>query len=201
MRLLVLGGTAWLGGYLTATALERGHHVTCLARGESGTVPEGAALIRADRDHPEAYDQVSQQDWDVVVDVSRQPGHVVRAVTALERRSESFVFVSSGNVYADHGTPGDDESAALLPALVGDVMESMETYGEAKVACERHVLAAFGTDRTLIARAGLIGGPGDIFDRTGYWPLRFVRPAAERRQRRRSRAGRSRSRHPGDRCP
>ena len=179
MRLLVLGGTAWLGGYLTATALEQGHHVTCLARGESGTVPEGAVLVRADRDGPGAYDQVSRDDWDVVVDVSRQPGHVVRAVKALEARSASFVFVSSGNVYADHGTPGDDESAALLPALAGEVMESMETYGEAKVACERHVLDAFGTGRTLIARVGLIGGPGDIFDRTGYWPLRFARPAED----------------------
>lgn len=178
MRLLVLGGTAWLGGYIATMALERGHHVTCLARGESGAAPRGADFKRADRDGPDAYGEVARDEWDVVIDVSRQPGQVGRATAALAGCAGSFLFVSSVNVYADHSRPGDDESAALLPALAGDVMETMETYGQAKVACERHVLNAFGPDRSLIARVGLIGGPGDIFDRTGYWPLRFTRPAA-----------------------
>jgi 2'-hydroxyisoflavone reductase len=159
-------------------ARERGHAVTCLARGESGAVPAGVDFVRADRDAPDAYQAVAAGDWDAVVDVSRQPGQVRRAAQALASRAGWFGYVSSGNVYADHGTPGADESVALLPPLDGDVMESMATYGEAKVACERHVLDAYGSERSLIARVGLIGGPGDIFDRTGYWPLRFSRPAA-----------------------
>jgi len=179
MRLLVLGGTAWLGGYITTTALARGHQVTCLARGSSGSAPDGAAFARADRDEPGAYDEVLGDQWDAVVDVSRQPGQVKQAAAALAGRSSSFIFISSGSVYADHGTPGQDESTEVLPALDGDVMETMETYGEAKVACEQHVLDAFGPDRSLIARVGLIGGPGDVSDRTGYWPLRFARPASE----------------------
>jgi 2'-hydroxyisoflavone reductase len=178
MRLLVLGGTAWLGGYIATIALERGHIVTCLARGESGVAPRGANFKLADRDDPDAYREVTRDDWDVAIDVSRQPGQVRRATTALAGCTASFVLVSSGNVYADHATPGDDESAALLPALSGDVKQNIETYGQAKVACERHVHDAFGPDRSLLARVGLIGGPGDIFDRTGYWPLRFARPAA-----------------------
>lgn len=178
MRLLVLGGTAWLGSRVATTALERGHHVTCLARGDSGSAPTGSTFIQGDRDKPEAYSAVTGDEWDAVVDVSRQPGQVRRAVATFAERSASFIFISSGNVYANHGTPGDDEGAALLPALRGDVMEDMETYGQAKVACEQHVLEGFGADRSLIARVGLIGGPGDIFDRTGYWPLRFSRPAA-----------------------
>ena len=178
MRLLVLGGTAWLGRCIAAAAVERGHHVTCLARGESGAVPRGAAFTHADRDGPGAYREVAREEWDVLIDVSRQPGQVRRAVAALASGAGSFVFVSSGNVYADNGTPGADESTALLPALAGDVMASMETYGQAKVACERHVLDGFGPGCSLIARVGLIGGPGDTFDRTGYWPLRFRRPAA-----------------------
>jgi nucleoside-diphosphate-sugar epimerase len=113
----------------------------------------------------------------VVVDVSRQPGQVRSAAETLAEHAAFFVFVSSCNVYADHSTPGGREDSALLPALDGDVMESMETYGEAKVACEQRVHRAFGASRVLIARVGLIGGPGDVFDRTGYWPLRFARPA------------------------
>jgi nucleoside-diphosphate-sugar epimerase len=175
MRFLVLGGTRWLGGCVATTALDLGHDVTCLARGQSGPVPDGAAWVPADRDQNGAYDEVAGRDWDVVVDVSRQPGQVRRAAAALAARAGSFVFVSTGNVYADHHTRGQDETAPLLPPLEADVMESMATYGEAKVACEQHVLATFGTERSLIARVGLIGGPGDISDRSGYWPWRFAR--------------------------
>jgi nucleoside-diphosphate-sugar epimerase len=179
MRLLVLGGTAWLGRCVAHTAVQLGHEVTCLARGLSGDAPQDAVLIRADRNRPGAYEQVAEKTWDVVVDVTRQPGQARSASAALAGCSDLFVFVSSGNVYADHSTVGQDESGALLDALEGDVMESMETYGQAKVACEQHVMRAFGPDRALILRVGLIGGPGDVFDRSGYWPLRFARPASE----------------------
>ena len=114
-----------------------------------------------------------------MMDVSSQPGQVRSAVTDLADHAASYVFVSTCSVYADNATPGQDESGSLLPALEGDVMETIATYGQAKVACEHHVWRTFGPARALIARAGLIGGPGDTSDRTGYWPLRFARPAAE----------------------
>ena len=179
MRLLVLGGTAWLGGCITSTAVVSGHQVTCLARGQSGAVPDGARWVTADRTQPSAYDQVSNQDWDVVMDVSSQPGQVKSALAALAGRAGFYVYVSTCSVYADNATLGQDESGALLPSLDGDVMESVQTYGQAKVACEQHVQRAFGPERALIARAGLIGGPGDTSDRTGYWPLRFARPVGK----------------------
>ena len=156
--------------------MNRGHDVTCLARG-SAPVPDGVRLVRADRNEPNAYAVVGTERWDLVLDVSRQPGQV-RTATAALASAAFFVFVSSANVYADHGTIGQDESAPVLPPLEGDVMENMESYGAAKVACEQYVAQTFGPDRCLIARVGLIGGPGDLFDRTGYWPLRFARPAA-----------------------
>jgi 2'-hydroxyisoflavone reductase len=179
MRLLVLGGTAWLSGTIAIEAVRRGHEVTCLARGETGSAPEGADFVRADRDQLDAYDDVTSTRWDAVVDVSRQPGHVRRAVAALSPGSDFFVFVSSGNAYADHSTPDTDESAAIRSPLQSDVMEDMETYGEAKVACEFAVTAAYGAERSAIVRSGLIGGPGDVSDRSGYWPLRFARPSTD----------------------
>ena len=178
MRILVLGGTAWLGGAVAQAALDRGHAVTALARGESGPVPPGVELVRADRSRPDAYAAVAERDWDAVVDVSRQPGHVRSALAALGERAGHWGFVSSCSVYAAHDTPGADESAAVLPALAGDEA-TPETYGEGKVACEEAVLTAIGPDRALVARAGLIAGPGDPTDRTGYWPLRFAHPSTD----------------------
>jgi nucleoside-diphosphate-sugar epimerase len=179
MRLLVLGGTGWLGGTIASRAAESGDQVTCLARGVSGAVPDGAASVTADRTQPGAYTQVSDQQWDVVLDVSSQPGQVRESVAALAGRAGFYAFVSTCSVYADNATLGQDEDGPLLPALEADVMETVETYGQAKVACEQYVWRAFGPDHALVARAGLIGGPGDTSDRTGYWPLRFARPAAK----------------------
>jgi 2'-hydroxyisoflavone reductase len=178
MRLLLLGGTAWLGGEIARAALAAGHEVTCLARGKAGAVPAGARWVAADRTQPDVYGAVAQQSWDAVVDVGRHPGQVRDACRALEGRARRYVFISSGNVYADHSQPGQDESAALLPPLAGDTMDSMATYGEAKVACEQFVQQAFGPRRSVLVRAGLIGGPGDLFDRSVYWPWRFAGAAA-----------------------
>jgi nucleoside-diphosphate-sugar epimerase len=172
MRVLVLGGTAWLGGEIARYAVAQGHDVTCLARGESGAVPDGATLVTGDRARPDAYRAVSGPSWDLVVDVSRQPGQVRSALAALSDRAERWVFVSSGSVYADHSSPGAGLETPLLPALDGDE-SSPETYGEGKVACEEACRTARGDD-VLLARSGLIVGYGDRSDRLGYWPGRFA---------------------------
>ncbi len=177
MRLLVLGGTAWLGSTVAAAAHAAGDEVVALARGESGPVPAGVSFVVADRDRSDAYDAVADRNWDAVLDVSRVPRHVAGAVQALGDRTRHWVFVSTGNVYADQETLGTDESAPLLEPLPADEAPTPETYGPGKVACEQSVLTAIGPDRCLIARSGLIGGPHDEFDRSGYWPWRFARPA------------------------
>jgi len=177
MKTLVLGGTAWLGREITLAALSSGHDVTCLARGTD--VADGARLVQADRDRDDALAGVASERWDAVIDVARQPGHVRRAARDLRDATAHFVFVSTGNVYASQAEIGADESAELLPPLESDRFEAPDDYGPAKVACEAAVLDAFGVERSLIARAGLIGGPGDPSGRTTYWPWRFAHPAVE----------------------
>nr|WP_249011588.1 NAD-dependent epimerase/dehydratase family protein [Conexibacter sp. DBS9H8] len=173
LKILVLGGTAWLGRQLCREALDRGHVVQCLARGESGPAPEGARLIHADRRAEGAYDEVRRQDWDAVVDVAWQPGVVRSAFAALGERTAQWIYVSSGSVYASHAKRDADETAELLvPTDLDEV--GMDLYGAAKVACELACLSS-GDSNVLIARSGLIGGPGDGSDRAGYWVARAAR--------------------------
>ncbi|MBT1003810.1 epimerase [Paenarthrobacter sp. DKR-5] len=173
MRILILGGTVFLSAHTAREAVQRGHEVTCLARGVSGRVPEGATLVAADRsDGTRAYDGLDG-DWDAVVDVSWQPGHVREALKVLAPRARHWTYVSSCSVYADHAVPGLGEEAVLLPHHSG-AEAGPGDYGEAKVACEQLSVEAVGS-RLHISRPGLIGGPGDGSDRFGYWPARFAR--------------------------
>ncbi len=181
MRILVLGGTAWLGRTVVEAALASGHQVTCIVRGRQ--VPHGARLVNADRDQNDALTRAlwSVHDdagrWDAVVDVATEPGHVRRAVRDLEPHAARYVFISSCNVYASLAATGIDEDEPRHTPLSADEMASPEEYGPAKTAGEDAVRAAFGPDRSVIIRPGLIGGPGDPTGRTAYWPLRFRRPS------------------------
>lgn len=166
---LILGGTSWVGGVLAERAARRGLDVTCLARGDSGEPPEDVTFVRADRTRGDAYERVGDRDWDLVVDLSRQPGQVRGAVDALGDRAGHWTLVSTGSVYADQSGPLTEDSP-LLPASA-EGQAAPEQYGEGKVACEQ---AVGDLSRHLIVRAGLIGGPGDRSDRLGHYVARFA---------------------------
>ncbi|WP_440696876.1 NAD-dependent epimerase/dehydratase family protein [Clavibacter nebraskensis] len=165
---LVLGGTAWIGGLVAERLVARGDRVTCLARGTGGSAPAGTRSIAADRDRADAYEEVAGADWDEVVDLTSSAEHARSAVAALADRARHWTLVSTVSVYASFAHPGDDETAALVDPV------DLEEYGQAKVAAERAVTAALA-GRRMIVRPGLIAGPGDDSDRFGYWPARFAR--------------------------
>ena len=165
---LVLGGTAWLGSRVAAAWSARGAEVTCLARGTSGRSPASTRLVSADRTGPGAYDAVAGQEWDEVVELSYDPALVQGALASLAACARHWTLVSTVSVYASNDEPGAQEDAALLAPS-----EDGEDYGGAKVAAEMASRAALG-ERLLVARPGLIGGPGDGSDRFGYWVSRFA---------------------------
>lgn len=172
MRLLILGGTVFLGRALAVHARAAGHEVTCAARGVSGAHPDGVRFVRIDRDEPDGCAPLAGQRFDVVVDVSRHPGQVRRAVAALKPHVGHWTFVSTVSVYANNRTPGQRAGAAPLRAAAGADVErgDGDAYGAAKVACERLV----GAD-AFICRPGLVVGPEDPTGRFTYWPLRLAR--------------------------
>ena len=177
MKILILGGTAWLGGSVATAALAAGHEVTCLARGAH--VPEGAEIIRADRNELEACNGARGTQWDAVIDVSTSPGHVRRSVRDLAECTDRYLYVSSASVYKSLAIAGVNESAELHLPLAADEMATTDQYGSAKAACEQAVQMEFGPERAIILRPGLIGGPGDPTGRTSYWPLRFAKARTE----------------------
>jgi nucleoside-diphosphate-sugar epimerase len=166
-RTLILGGTAWLGREIAEQLVARGDDVTCLARGESGVVPSGVTFVRSDRRVSGAYDSVKGSGWDEIIELAYEADLVTGALEALADNPQHWTLVSSVSVYASNTEPGADENAALVEPT------DLDDYAHAKVAAERATAEAVG-DRLLIARPGLIAGPGDTSDRFSYWVSRLA---------------------------
>jgi 2'-hydroxyisoflavone reductase len=174
MKLLILGGTAYLGRHAVEAALARGHEVTLFNRGRTNPdlFPQ-VERLRGDRDGDLAA--LEGRRWDAVLDTSGYLPRVVRASCELLRDAIGhYTFISSISAYADSTKSGITEDDALAPLPDGSPEEvTGETYGPYKALCEREVAAAF-LERCAIVRAGLIFGPHDKTERSGYWPMRVA---------------------------
>ncbi|HEY7597456.1 MAG TPA: epimerase [Actinophytocola sp.] len=185
MRLLVLGGTIFVGYAVATEALRRGHDVVCAARGESGSVPDGARLVKVDRDAEDGLAPLAGERFDAVVDVSPLSyPWVDRALREFAGTAAHWTFVSTVNVYADDKTPGQTPAnGPLVPALQEHATredmyargeDGVRLYGGIKVASENAVRERMGP-HAFVVRPGLVTGSWDRSDRFGYWPGRFAR--------------------------
>jgi 2'-hydroxyisoflavone reductase len=173
MRLLVLGGTKFLGRHAVEAALAGGHEVAIFTRGQ--TNPElfpDVEHLTGDRDGD--LDAFRGRAFDGVVDTSGYVPRIVRQSAELLRDQVGrYVFVSSISVYDDFSRPVS-EATPVAELADPSSEEIMEDYGALKAACERVVEEVYG-DRSARVRAGLIVGPFDPTDRFTYWPRRIAR--------------------------
>ena len=181
MRLLIIGGTRFLGRHLVAAALARGDEVTVFNRGQSlapEALPAGVRWLAGDR--RASLEALAGGTWDAVVDTCGYlPGEVRSLGLALRERVAHCAFISSVSAYADARQPNAEDAAlAQLPPQADASVVNGETYGPLKAACEAEALAAWGAERCLLIRPGLIVGPHDPTGRFSWWPARLARTAA-----------------------
>lgn len=174
MKLLVLGGTVFLGRHIVAAALAHRHEVTLFNRGQHNPnlFPE-VEKLRGNRAGD--LEALRGRRWDAVIDTCGYVPRIVRASAELLARSvEHYTFISSISVYADFSVPGLNENAPV-GKLQDEAVEEItgETYGPLKALCEQAVENAM-PGRALIIRPGLIVGPHDPTDRFTYWPYRVA---------------------------
>src|SRR5262245_53013995 len=177
MKILIIGGTRFLGRHLVDAALARGHEVTLFNRGKSN--PDlflTIETILGDREHD--LNKLTQvgREWDAVIDTSGYVPRIVRlSAQSLERSVKRYVFISSISVYADFKKIGIDENDPV-GKIEDESFEEItgESYGPLKALCEKAVQEIY-KDRALVIRPGLIVGPNDSTDRFTYWPVRVAR--------------------------
>ncbi|WP_188195506.1 NAD-dependent epimerase/dehydratase family protein [Nonomuraea sp. SYSU D8015] len=172
MKVLVLGGTEFVGRAVVEEALALGWDVTVFNRGRHRP-PAGVTALRGDRSAAGGLAALERGEWDVVVDTWSWAASAVRdAASLLAGRAGHYVYVSSRSVYADPVPFGADESAPLVAASADD--DDASDYSRNKAGGELAAVAAFG-ERALLARAGTILGPYENIGRLPWWLSRIAR--------------------------
>ena len=176
-RILLLGGTGFIGPWQVNRILSRGHELTLFNRGRSQPRMfqdqfTGLENLIGDRDG-DLSSLEGTRSWDVVIDNSGYTPDQVRATARLlADRTDQYLFISTQAAYMSRVEIGIDEDAPVGQADLP--MEEWEGYGPMKALAEQELQAAFG-DRCTIVRPGLVAGPGDRSDRFTYWCARMDR--------------------------
>ena len=173
LKILILGGTGFIGPYQVQYALDRGHQVTLFNRGKTNSTlfPKVPRLI-GDRNLPDGHKALEKGNWDVVIDnPTANPKWVRDAGIALKGRTKHYVFVSTISVFSDNSKPVDENGPLNIPSDIDAAFDAAK-YGSNKVRCEMEAKTQFG-DAVTVVRPGLIVGPGDLSDRFSYWPVRI----------------------------
>jgi 2'-hydroxyisoflavone reductase len=174
LRILILGGTGFLGPHLVENARARGHTLTLFNRGK--THPElfpEVEKLRGDRNGQ--LEALKGRRWDAAIDTSGYVPRIVKLSAELLAPSiEQYVFISSISVFPDDVKPGANESTPVQPLTEPGSEEVRKHYGALKALCEQAAEAAM-PGRATNVRPGLIVGPGDPTDRYTYWPVRMDR--------------------------
>lgn len=171
MRVLVLGGSVFLGRHVVEVAMARGDEVTTFTRGR-GRIPEGVTSLIGDRDG--GLDALRSGSWDVVVDTSGYVPRVVRqSAELLGERAALYAFISTISVYPME-QEDKSETAPVLQLEDPGSEDIGKYYGPLKAASERVVEEVYGP-RALQVRSGLIAGPFDPTERVTYWAARGLR--------------------------
>ena len=175
MKILILGGTKFLGRHLVDAALAAGHEVTLFNRGKTNpTLFQNVETIFGDREQD--MNKLAGREWDAVIDVAGYLPRIVRlSAEALKGSVKRYVFISSISVYSEFKKVGinEEDPVGKLEDVSAEEING-ETYGPLKALCEKTVQEIYG-DRALIVRPGLIVGPYDPTDRFTYWPMRVKR--------------------------
>ena len=182
LKVLILGGTGFLGPAVVEAALARGHDMTLFNRGKTNPDLFAGAVekLRGDRDPDKGDGLTALQDcrWDAVVDTSGYYPRMVRASAELLAAAvEQYVFISSISVYSDNSIVDMDETgpiATMEDKSLEEFGEQYQYYGPLKALCEQAAEAAL-PGRTTNIRPGLIIGPRDQTPRFTYWPVRIAR--------------------------
>lgn len=175
LKILILGGTGFIGPHMVREALRRGHEVNLFNRGRTNDelFPD-LKLYKGDRNR--GLQSLEGGEWDAVVDNSGYvPRHVEDSAKLLAPVVSQYLYISTISVYAVSPAPITEESP--LQTMQDETVEEVtaETYGPMKALCEQRVLSEVGADRTTILRPTYICGPGDRTDRFTYWPVRTMR--------------------------